>query len=567
MTSSDRLARGNASVADPEDPRLGRVVADRYELVARVGPGTLGLVYQARHTALERLVTLELLDAELIDREAVRERFKSTMQQLSRVRHRNVVELESFGVDHDGSLYVVTKHVAAPRLHELVERERRLPWARARGLALEIAAALEAIHRRALTHGGLRPESCHVVSKASGAEEVLVSDATLGELAIETRFAADAKGATTRLAGDPRYLALEQFVSGRGSVAADVYAVGAVLYHALAGVPPHSGVNAFHALHQRGRAVTPLRAIAPSVPVEVEAIVMRALAVEPSERHPTMRELAAALGAIPAQAGAELQAVPVRAVATDEGSFVPPIAEPPPPPPMMVAPSPMPLATVEDDATVMMARHVPQGGAAAVEATTMLSRSSAPSCVERPHETTVLEADELRTIPLVIDRPGMVAARHIATPVGAEASTPRVAPAQARGPVLGQPFAVPPTEVLTVAAAAGPAPLVTERLPAPTARVASHALAPTLAPTSVLAPPVPSRVPTAPPLAPPPSVPMVAQPPPAGLTWLLLLGAVLVVAAIGALVGLALARASEPDRAPAPEHPSPATTPTPRRSP
>lgn len=533
MTSSDRLARGSASVADPEDPRLGRVVADRYELVARVGPGTLGLVYQARHTALERLVTLELLDAELVDREAVRERFKSTMQQLSRVRHRNVVELEAFGVDHDGSLYVVTKHVTAPRLHELVDRERRLPWARARGLVLEIAAALEAIHRRSLTHGGLRPEACYVVATAMGAEQVLVSDATLGELAIETHFAADAKGATTRLAGDPRYLALEQFVAGRGSVAADVHAVGAVLYHVLTGVPPHSGVNAFHALHQRrSRAVTPLRAIAPSIPIEVEAIVMRTLAVEPSERHATMRELAAALEAVPAQAGVELQAIPERAAAHDAGSFVPPIAEPPPPPPMMVAPRPMPLATVEDEATVMVARHMPQGGAAAVEATAMLSRSSAPSLVGRPDETTVLGADELRTVPLIIDRPGMV----------------------------------PPTEVLTVASASGPPPLLTERLPAPTALVASPALSPTLAPRSVPAPSAPSRAPTAPPLAPPRSSPTVVQPPSATRMWLLVLAAVLVVAALGALVGLALARASEAGRAPAPAHSSPAATPTPRKS-
>lgn len=109
-------SRRSGSADGPDEPWVGRVIADRYALEKRLGTGTLGFVYQARHTTLDRRVTLELLDAELVDREAVRECFKSAMKQLARVRHRNVVELESSGVDADGALYVVTKHVAAPRL-------------------------------------------------------------------------------------------------------------------------------------------------------------------------------------------------------------------------------------------------------------------------------------------------------------------------------------------------------------------------------------------------------------------------------------------------------------------
>lgn len=550
MKAEDRLARGNASSPGPGDPRVGQVVADRYELVTRIGPGTLGIVYEARHVSLDRLVTLELLEADLIDREAVRERFKSVMQQLAKVRHRNVAEVESFGIDPDGSLYVVTKHVAATGLHELIARERRLPWARARALGIQIAAAIDAAHKRSVMHGGLRPDVCRVITKAPGAEQIVVGNFALSEIAVETRFASDAKGATAQLAGDPRYLALEQLVTGHCSVAADVYAVGAILYHALAGVPPHSGVNAFHALHQRrDRAVVPPRELEPSIPLEVEGILLRALAVEPGARHSSARELADALEAIPADRAIVVHERPCPAptpISAFEHPEAPPLAIAPRiAEESLVFPTHMmppwnPAAIVDDEATAMMAKLVPPGGPSMVEATTMLDLGSMPLGL-RPEETTVLVIDELGTLP-VAPSASRVDRAAVPPPTERLASVPL-------SPKAGQ--LAPPT-ILTPAP--NPRPSLDPISAPSTPRIPSPSLH------------VPVRMPTSPPVVPVQAAAVMASPSVSIPVWLLVLGAVLIVA-VGTLIGLALARASAPDRASRPTEFPPEATPKPRSQP
>ncbi len=257
-------------------------------------------MYEAVHTATAKEILVEILDSALVDRQVVEEDFLRSMRKISRLRHRSMVPIDGFGVTTDGDLYVAVEHRSSPRLSELVDERGPLPWEHCRELLSSIKDALGAAHRRSIPHGGLRPEVVFVAPRSGSKDVVELYDFGMHDVAVAARFAANTRGATTQLVGDPRYLALEQFVSGKASIIADIYALGAVLYYMLTGRPPCSGVNAFQALtrNQEGRIVPP-REIEASIPSEVEAIVMRSLAREPSDRFGDLAEFDRAVGLAP----------------------------------------------------------------------------------------------------------------------------------------------------------------------------------------------------------------------------------------------------------------------------
>ena len=290
------------------DPLLGRTLS-HYTLIERVGAGGMGVVYRARDERLPREVAIKLLpDGMPGDREA-RARFHREAIALSRLRHPAIALLYEF--DHDaGRDYLVIEHVAGETLEARLQRGP-LPETDLRAIAAQLAAALEAAHAHGVVHRDLKPGNIMLTPEG----QVKVLDFGVARL-IGTPAAED----PTRTSGETRlgtlaYMAPEQLFSPEVDARADLYALGAVLYHAATGRPPFTAAGSSLASQIMNEAAPPPRSLRPELSREIEAIILRCLEKDPARRAASASEVAAALrgeaGTTPAAAGPDLSSLAV----------------------------------------------------------------------------------------------------------------------------------------------------------------------------------------------------------------------------------------------------------------
>ncbi|MBX3470304.1 MAG: serine/threonine protein kinase [Planctomycetes bacterium] len=256
-----------------------------YLLLRELGRGGMGVVFAARHAGLGREVALKLRLAHGDVRGD--QRFLIEAQAAARLRHPAIIAVHEVGRDEVGRAWIAMDLVQGASLDEALRRGP-LEVERAARLALGIARALEHAHAHGVLHRDLKPSN--VLVRAGDAP--LVMDFGLAKLT----ESAEALTRTGDLLGTPAYMAPEQADGQRVDARADVWSLGATLYHLLVGAPPFTGGSAYKVLH--GVLVEPVprpRARRPEVPPALEAIVMRCLARPLEERYPSAGAVAADL--------------------------------------------------------------------------------------------------------------------------------------------------------------------------------------------------------------------------------------------------------------------------------
>lgn len=259
------------------DPYIGAELSGRYVPVRRIGTGSIGTVYEARHIVLSKRFALKVLSEQHAGRPGELERFLRAVDHASGLRHAAIVGIDGYGTTHDGRAFVATEWMEDPTLEVVLRREGRLQWPRAQQIILQIVAALAVAHRRSAPHGALHPANCFVRTHTDGSAAIKVSDFEIGIV-----------GAYDHGPSDSPYLPPERATSGSLTTQGDVYALGAILYRLLTGDTPRDDANRIRAP----------REIEPTIPVEAERVVLRALAEDPIERY-KVDELQRALMAIP----------------------------------------------------------------------------------------------------------------------------------------------------------------------------------------------------------------------------------------------------------------------------
>ncbi len=263
------------------DPGFPRKI-DRYELQALIGCGGMGAVYRAVDTKLGRTVALKTATgkrsgARLTDR--VRQRFLREAMALSKVEHRNVVQVLDFGFADDGTPFLVMEHLHGRDLGALLgASERPLPVTDVVDIMLGVCAALRACHRAGIIHRDLKPGNIFLAQTDTG-REVKVLD-----FGVSKAPTADDLTRQGQILGTPQYLAPEQ-IDGKVGPASDQYALGVLLYVCLTLRLPyedHQNRALLRAI-EAGRFAAP-HTFRPDLPEELEAIVLRAMHVSPSER-------------------------------------------------------------------------------------------------------------------------------------------------------------------------------------------------------------------------------------------------------------------------------------------
>jgi serine/threonine-protein kinase len=294
------------------DPAVGTVVAG-YRIVAPVGRGGMGVVYQAEEVGLGgRPVALKLLPPGLAGDPAFRERFLREMRVAAAIDHPNIIPVYRAG-DERGRLYIAMRYVDAFDLRRVLQAEGRLSAGRTLAILAQVARALDAAHARGLVHRDVKPGNILLVPPATDeeTEHVYLVDFGLARSASDDLSISG----TGQFLGTPRYAAPEQVAGQPVDGRTDGYALGCVLFECLTGRPPFSAGSNEAVLVAHLEATPPLvTAERPDLPPAIDPIVQRAMAKAKQDRFPSCRELVAgarrALAAAPAARPVPTHALP-----------------------------------------------------------------------------------------------------------------------------------------------------------------------------------------------------------------------------------------------------------------
>jgi eukaryotic-like serine/threonine-protein kinase len=266
------------------DPFVGRSIA-HYEILARVGGGAMGVVYQARDTRLGRLVALKFLPQQWSHDESAKQRFVREAQAASATHHPNICTIHDIESADDGQLFIVMAFYEGTTLKQRLENGP-LALDEALEIATQLADGLAKAHAQGVIHRDIKPGNVMVTE-----DGVRILDFGLATFVDALKLTAE-----NASFGTPAYMSPEQARGLAADARSDVWALGVVLYEMLAGHVPFQGSHPeaiAHAIRHEGP--EPLRGIRPDVTEEVEQLVFRALHKEPSVRFPSGRELARTL--------------------------------------------------------------------------------------------------------------------------------------------------------------------------------------------------------------------------------------------------------------------------------
>jgi hypothetical protein len=294
---ADRVAAGSAAVPgldiDTTETGLpGRAAPPcrspsipGYQVLAELGRGGMGVVYLAHRVLLNRPCALKMILAGAHAGPEASVRFLAEAETIARLRHEGIVQIYGIG-DHDGCPYIELEYLEGGSLAQALDGTPR-PGRQAAALVRTMADAVGAAHRQGIVHRDLKP--ANVLLTADGRPKV-------ADFGLAKTLGADSGLTRTEsVLGSPSYMAPEQ-ADGRSrdaGAAADIYALGAILYELLTGRPPFRGATVLQTLEQvKSAEPIPPSRFQPGLARDVETICLKCLQKEAGHRYATAGDLA-----------------------------------------------------------------------------------------------------------------------------------------------------------------------------------------------------------------------------------------------------------------------------------
>ncbi len=273
-----------SGVGSKTDPRIGLEIGD-YVVTEMVASGGMGAVYKATHPPSGLLKIVKFMLAEFVANEQVRDRFARECKAAVRLKgHSNIVDIDSYG-ERGGEMYLVMEHLRGETLEQHLRRCGPISKQHAFRLIGQIVNALHALHEAGIVHRDLKPANVFIVPTDQEAYRVKLIDFGI----VHDRTAVVAGAQMTKmgaLIGTPGYMALEQFGNaGNVTPAADVFALGVIIWEMFTGQLPWSAPNEF-ALYESQKSEPPTLPSGQRLPIGWEPILRLALSRRPIERPP-----------------------------------------------------------------------------------------------------------------------------------------------------------------------------------------------------------------------------------------------------------------------------------------
>ncbi len=276
-------------MSEDESDLIGRVFDERYEVIRKLGSGGMADVYLADDRLLGRQVALKVLSSRYANDEQFIERFRREASSAASLNHPNIVQIYDRG-EAEGTYYIAMEYLEGRSLKEIIIKYAPLSPELVVSVSIQILEALRFAHRRDVIHRDIKPQNIIVDSEG----RVKVTD-----FGIARAGSASTMTEAGSILGTAHYLSPEQAQGRPVEAASDLYSLGVVMYEMATGTLPFDGDNpvTLAMRHVHDRPVAP-SAIIPTIPQNLEAVILHALGKTPTERYLTAQQFLEDLRAV-----------------------------------------------------------------------------------------------------------------------------------------------------------------------------------------------------------------------------------------------------------------------------
>ncbi len=262
----------------------GMIVADRYEIVNKIGTGGMSDVYKAKDHTLGRFVAIKVLKPEFSEDVNFVTKFRTEAQSAAGLEHPNIVNIYDVGSEN-GMHYIVMEYVEGITLKTYIEKKGQLSFKEAVSIAIQVGRGIEAAHHKNIIHRDIKPQN--IIISTEG--KVKVTDFGIARAATSNTISADVMGSV-------HYASPEQARNGFVDGKSDIYSLGIVMYEMVTGRVPFDGDTtvAVAIQHLQEEIVAP-SAYAPNLPISMEKIILKCTQKNPDRRYESMTALLADL--------------------------------------------------------------------------------------------------------------------------------------------------------------------------------------------------------------------------------------------------------------------------------
>ena len=258
----------------------GMFIADRYEIVEKIGSGGMSDVYKAKDHVLGRFVAIKVLKKEFSDDVNFVTKFRTEAQSAARLEHPNIVNNYDVGSEY-GMYYIVMEYVEGITLKSYIEKKGRLSYKEAVSIAIQVGRGIEAAHNKHIVHRDIKPQN--IIISTDG--KVKVTDFGIARAANNNTIHADVMGSV-------HYTSPEQARNGFVDGKSDIYSLGIVMYEMVTGRVPFDGDSTVAiAIQHLQDEMTPPSAYAPDLPISMEKIILKCTQKNPDRRYESISDL------------------------------------------------------------------------------------------------------------------------------------------------------------------------------------------------------------------------------------------------------------------------------------
>ena len=264
--------------------KLGMLIADRYEILEKIGTGGMADVYKAKDLTLGRFVAIKVLKAEFSEDINFVTKFRSEAQAAAGLEHPNIVNIYDVGSEN-GLHYIVMEYVEGITLKTYIEKKGQLSFKEAVSIAIQVGRGIEAAHNKNIVHRDIKPQNIMISTEG----KVKVTDFGIARAATSNTISSDVMGSV-------HYSSPEQARNGFVDGKSDIYSLGIVMYEMVTGRVPFDGdTTVAVAIQHLQEEMVPPSVYAPNLPISMEKIILKCTQKNPDRRYSSMTALLADL--------------------------------------------------------------------------------------------------------------------------------------------------------------------------------------------------------------------------------------------------------------------------------